>query len=144
MKLLSILSLIVGILFFACKSDTKSTSATSEQKISAEEKESLNNVLKNMQGDWVSVAGDYELHIEGDKFQTIKGGKVLKEEKFEFHEKCPGTCTNSSKPSDIFCFTLSDNSTTSCYLIRSLNKDSDMSYAGLAGNDVIYSFKKKK
>ncbi len=147
--------LAFSVFFFACennkKSDPRDTADTKYIKpgesSSTETKDAtgganISAVLAKMQGKWqYGVEKSRFLEVKGDRFLTSDGaGKILSDEKFEFHRKCPDTCMKNGVSGDTFCFTLSNSGGTSnCYLIRGLDGES-MQYAAIENSENVTSF----
>lgn len=141
---LSITLLIITVFIFTnCKQEKpKQEVATQEEKLKPEEVVALNATLENMQGKWKSEENPtIEMEVKGDKFTTYKDGKMISEEKFVFHNRCPKSCFKENQSGNTFCFTLSDGNITNCYLVRELQKDVAIKYAAI-DNNKLFSFKR--
>ncbi len=132
--------------------NTATTTYTQPGDSTAMEKEdptggaNISAVLAKMQGKWqYGAVADRFLEVKGDKFITTDAtGKVIGEEKFEFHRKCPETCMKNGVSGNTFCFTLSNSGgTTNCYLVRGLDGE-NMQYAAIDNADNVSSFVKMK
>ncbi len=140
----TLLAILCCLLTFSNCKQEKPVPAENKQaeveKLQPEEIVALNATLENMQGKWKSADDQtITLEVKGDKFTTYKSGKVLSEEKFVFHNRCPKTCYKENQSGNNFCFTLSDGATTNCYLVRELSKDVSIKYAAI-DNSTVLSF----
>lgn len=135
--------LSAALLLTNCKQDkatANSQKPTEAEQLKPEEIVALNATLANMQGKWKSTDDQATtMEVNGDKFTTYKNGKMVSEEKFVFHNRCPSTCYKENQSGNTFCFTLSDGNTTNCYLVRELSKDVSIKYAAI-DNSTVLSF----
>lgn len=140
-KLFFILLLAASFTLTNCKNEKpKQETTTQEEKLQPAEVEALNATLANMQGKWNSDENaSIMMEVNGDKFTTYKDGKMISEEKFVFHNRCPKTCFKENQSGNTFCFTLTDGNAINCYLIRELRKDVSIKYAAI-DNSKTFSF----